>query len=233
MDKKHKTAAVILAAGSGQRMGRELPKQLIELLGKSVLKRSVEAFCSSEVIDSVTVVTRVEELELVKNECKSFDKVKNIIIGGKSRAESASKGFCAIENNCDFVLIHDACRCLVTKKEIEDVARAAHESGAATAAVHVVDTLKKCDESGRIINTVYRDNLWAVATPQAFSCELYRRALNAAPLLDAGITDDNMLMEKIGVKVQCVMTLGTNIKITTPSDLELAEFIISKRESRG
>ena len=129
-------------------------------------------------------------------------------------------------------MIHDAARCLITISEIESVAAAAIEFGAATAALRVRDTLKKCSAEGFVEDTVSRENLYAAATPQAFSYSLYKNAIESASVIDESITDDNMLVEAVGAKIKCVETLPTNIKITVASDMELAEFIIRKREDK-
>ena len=232
MDNKKSVFAVILAAGSGSRMCSDQTKQTMLISGKSVLRRCMEKFDACSVISGITVVCKSEEIEFVKNESEGLLKVKNVIIGGKCRAESAKLGFESLSEGVDIVMIHDACRCLITEEEIESVAKAAITYGAATASVGVRDTLKKCSPEGFIESTVPRDDLFAAATPQAFSYSLYRDALSAASVIDSLITDDNMLIESFGAKIKCVETLPTNIKITVAQDIELAEFIIRKRENK-
>ena len=144
-----------------------------------------------------------------------------------TRAESAKLGFLAMNRDNDYVAIHDAARCLVTEKNISDVIKAAFISGAATAATAVVDTLKSA-KSGLIDSTVSREGLYFAQTPQVFSRALYAEALRSADSLDH-ITDDNMLVEKIGTKITVVETGRENIKITTKSDLEFAKYVITGR----
>ncbi len=229
-DLKQKTAAVILAAGAGSRMKLDRTKQTIVIYGKSVLRRTLEAFDNSSCVSSITVVCKSDELEFAIRECKTLKKQTNVVIGGKSRAESAMLGFKSIPDDSEFVMIHDGARCLITPFEIDTVANGAYEYGSATASYAVTDTIKLCDENSLILRTVPRNGLRFVQTPQAFSVDLYNRALKNTPVLDDSITDDNMLIEKLGEKIFCADTSSRNIKITTNSDIELAEFIIKKMD---
>ena len=230
-NKKYRTVAVILAAGIGSRMNSAVTKQQLSVSGKSVLRRTLEAFESSEEVDAVVIVSRREEIEFARNEANSLSKVEKIVVGGETRAESAKKGFFAIEEDCGVVMIHDAARCLITGEKIDAVANAAYEYGAASASYPLTDSIKLV-EGQYILKNIARDTVVAVQTPQAFSAELYRSALEKASSLGSEITDDNSLVELVGAKVFLVDTGKDNIKITDPSDLDLAEFIISKREKR-
>lgn len=224
----NKTAAIILAAGIGSRMGCEKTKQTIEIAGKSVLKHTLLAFEASERVDEIVVVCRENEFDFVNKELHGVSKPKRVVKGGKCRAESAFFGFNALSKDVEYLLIHDAARCLITPAEIDKVADAAYEFGAATASLPISDTVKLCD-NGKTVKTVPRGNLRSMQTPQAFSRKIYSKAIETATL-DETVTDDNMLVEAIGVSSYCVDTLPTNIKITTSYDLELAEFIFSKRK---
>lgn len=229
MNHRSQISVIILAAGSGKRMSSPKTKQTMEIFGKSILQRCVEVFEKCSLVSDITVVAKEDEIGFAEAVLSHCVKVKNVIIGGKCRAESAIIGFKSLENKSGIVMIHDACRCLITEKEIRDVANCAAEVGAATASLPIRDTIKKCDPDKNIIKTVPRENLYAVSTPQAFKYEIYKRAAEACPFPDESITDDNMLVENIGVSIRCVETLATNIKITVPEDIELAEFIITKR----
>ncbi len=224
-----KIAAVILAAGVGSRMGADKTKQKIELLGKTLLKRTLEAFDKCDMISSITVVTRACELDFAKASCDEISKPCNIVVGGETRAESARYGFNAIPSCSDFVAIHDAARCLITENMIESVAKAALKYGAATASAKVYDTLKKRDEKGFIAKTEKRDEFLRAQTPQIFSCELYKKAIDFAENSTAEITDDNMMIEMLGEKIFCVDTGSDNIKITEKTDLLQAECILYAR----
>ena len=234
MEKKYpKTAAVILAAGSGKRMGIDKTKQKLEICGKSVLKRCLEAFDNSDVISEIVVVCKEDEVDFAKTESIEISKNVSVVLGGNCRAQSAAFGFGAVDIDTEFVMIHDAARCLITNKEITDVAKAGYKFGAATASKDVTDTVKRCSEDGKILETLPRNLLKFVQTPQIFSSKIYKAALQATEVLDETITDDNMLAERINVEIHCVKTFSTNIKITTLEDVFLAEYIIKQREELG
>lgn len=228
----YKTCAVILAAGNGSRMNMDKTKQTLSICGKSVLRRTLEAFEAAECVSGIAIVCKADELDFAANESKGLSKIKKVIIGGKTRAESARIGFLSICDSCDFVMIHDAARCLVLPEDINSVAYAAYIYGAATASVRVTDTVKECDSEGRIFRTVSRENLRSVQTPQAFEKELYLSAVEKNSMADSLITDDNTLIENAGGRVFAVDTSPSNIKITTSSDIELAKFIIRKRQDK-
>ena len=200
------------------------------ILGESVLFRSVKAFNESDLVDSIVVVTRVDELEWVREELKGFSKVCAIVIGGKTRAESAKLGFAYIPESATFVAIHDAARCLITTDMINAVAEAAFVHGAATAATAVTDTVKQVGEDGFVDKTLSRGELMLAQTPQIFARGLYETALYAIKP-DNSITDDNMMVELTGAKVYPVETGKQNIKITTIDDIAYAEFVLERRSS--
>ena len=230
VEKKQTVFAVILAAGSGTRMRSEVTKQRMDILGKSVLERTVEAFEEASEIDGIIVVAKEDELDFVRSATKRASKLTDIVLGGRTRAESAKNGFMSIKKGVGAVMIHDGARCLITPEAINEIARAVRIHGAATAAARVTDTVKVTDKDGMITATVPREGMLAVQTPQAFSCDLYRRALEDADVLSPELTDDNMLVERLGVKIYPVLTECENIKITAPLDMEYAEFIIKKRQ---
>ena len=213
-------------------MNSAITKQRIEILGESVIERSVKAFNDCELISSIVVVAKKEEFFDIKALLSDkFVKLCSVIVGGNTRAESAKAGFLSIPSDTEYVAIHDAARCLVTPDMIRAVVLAAKKHGAATAGTAVTDTVKRTDRQGIIMETVPRENLFAAATPQIFSTEIYKRAVEEDGAILC-VTDDNMLVEKIGASVYCVDTGKENIKITTRSDLEYAEFIIRKRQKK-
>lgn len=222
------TTAIILAAGSGERFGGSVRKQMTLLAGKSILHRSVEAFYYCNEISAIVVVINPEDAELVKNDLLfASKKIHAIVNGGEDRASSAKKGFFAIPNVTKYVAIHDAARCMIDSGSISDVVKKAYETGAASAASLVTDTVKKI-ESGKITSTISRDDLVLAQTPQVFSKELYESALSDN--CHGYYTDDNMLVEKKGISITPVFLNCPNIKITTRSDLDFAKFLISKKE---
>ena len=221
--------AVILAAGSGSRMNMETTKQRITLLGESILRRTVKVFANSSEIDHILVACREDEIAWAREELKEMPKPISIISGGKTRAESSRNAFNAIPKQSDFVAIHDAARCLVTEENIFDVVHAAYLNDAASAGTFVTDTVKYCP-AGYIESTVQRDKLFFAHTPQVFSRKLYEEAIKNTEICEA-YTDDNMLIEGLGVKIYPVDTGKQNIKITTAEDLSYAEHLLKERNS--
>ncbi len=223
----HNITAIILAAGSGSRMSSDTTKQRMCLLGESVLRRSLRAFSSCDKISSIVVVCRADEVDWAREELSSFSKVCAIISGGKTRAESAKLGFASIPAESEFVAIHDAARCLITEENISRVIDAAIKYDAATAGSFVTDTVKQLD-GDMISSTLPRERLFIAHTPQIFKCSLYSEALEKSGA-DGKITDDNMLIESIGIKIHPVDTGKNNIKLTTPEDIAYAEYVIERR----
>lgn len=224
-----KTCAVILAAGSGKRMNLPITKQRISVLGKTVLERTLSSFDSCEAIDYIIVVCREDEMDFVRSLTKTFSKIVALTPGGAVRAESAFNGFRLIPSDASYVAIHDAARCLITPEMISKVVLDAKTYGAATAATYLTDTVKCIDNSGFAQSTVDRTHTVTVQTPQIFKVDLYKRALDGIKKLDSSITDDNMLVERIGAKIYCTDIGRENIKITFTSDVDYAEYILKRR----
>ncbi len=226
--RKPHLSAVILAAGNGSRMRSNITKQRIEILGKSLLYHTVRAFSDCDCVDDIILVCRADEIDWALTELAFLSKPYRIVIGGKTRAESAMIGFSFIPEESEFVAIHDAARCLITDENIRAVADMAFTHGAATACTAVTDTLKASSDDGMIYTTVSREGLFSAQTPQIFSRRLYADAIEKAAF-DEEITDDNMLIEMIGGRVYPVDIGRQNIKVTTADDLLYAEYIIDRR----
>ena len=218
--------AVILAAGSGSRMRATITKQRLPILGETVLHRAVRAFEECEVINSIVVVAREDEVSIVKSAVSDFKKIHSVVAGGNTRAESSFLGFEAIPEDVDFVAIHDSARCLINPADIAKVVCDAQKYGAATASCVVTDTVKRVDDDGFVSATENRDCLRLAQTPQIFKKELYSRAVSSINIRDTRITDDNMLLEMTGVKVFCTDIGSYNIKITYPDDILYTEFLL-------
>ena len=154
------------------------------------------------------------------------EKLYAVIEGGDCRAESAKRGFLAIPPATTHIAIHDGARCLITPDDITAVILEAKKHGAASAVSKIVDTVKLVSD-GKIKETVPREKLYSAETPQAFSVEHYAKALSAVEDLRS-ITDDNMLLEKIGIPIVPVILNGRNPKITYTDDLDYAEFLLKK-----
>ena len=226
--KPNHTTAVILSAGEGRRMNALSPKQMIKLCGETVLHRSARAFAEASSIDSIVVVVREEDVPSSKQHLLDIPKIRAIVSGGKTRAESAKCGFLSVPSETAFIAIHDAARCLITPQVIDRVVNSAIENGAATAGTKIHDTVKSVGDNGNIIKTIPRDTLFSAQTPQAFDIEIYSKAINLLDISDA--TDDNFLIEKLGFPVKLLDVGKENIKITTADDLEYAEFLLEKRK---
>lgn len=223
------TSAIVVAAGSSTRMGGEISKQYMEIDGVPVLIRTLLAFAECAYIDEIVTVIRPDDQETLfrLKEQYGIEKPFKVVSGGATRAESVKNGFEAIDKKSKFVAIHDGARCLITPDMIREVLRAAYRYNAATAACTVTDTVKLSTERGYIERTVDREKVYLAQTPQAFHVKLYRAALANAD--GADYTDDNQLIERLGVPVKLVDTGADNIKITRPEDIERAEAIVKKR----
>ncbi len=217
-----RVTVILVAGGSGVRFGAEIPKALVELGGKPLVRCSAEAFCGIDEVESI-IVLAPEGFE------KRFEGVlsglsKKIIVGtgGAMRTDSVCNGIALAPDGCDIFAIHDAARPLVKIEDIQAVIKAANEHGAATLATPVSDTLKIV-ENETIIETVDRSRFWAVQTPQVFRAGLYRKALESAP---SSPTDDCAIVEGYGHPVRVVAGSRLNIKITYIEDLAIAEAIL-------
>ena len=227
-------AAIVLAGGSGKRMGGSVPKQYRKLCGRPMITYSLEAFEKSGV-DQVVLVTGREEVEYCRKEIVEkwgFQKVAAVVPGGKERYHSVYQGLKALKN-CDYVLIHDGARPLLSQDIIERAITGAVEYGACVIGMPVKDTIKVADEDGFAVRTPDRSRLWQIQTPQAFSYELARRAYDrimADETLQQGITDDAMVAERAEkIKVKLLPGSYENLKVTTPEDLYLAEALLARR----
>ena len=211
-------------------MNLGVTKQQLSVSGKSVLYRSLEAFEQCNDITDIILVIRNEEMYFAKAEAlDKLSKLRKIVPGGKTRFESARLGFEAIDFDCQFIAIHDAARCLILPDMITKVVRDALLYGAASASSVVVDTVKRIDEDGFALCTESREELRLATTPQIFDYELYSKAVNLAYNKKIDVTDDNMLMEHIGVKVYMTDVGKSNIKITYAEDIPFAEYILERR----
>lgn len=229
--RRPKTSAIIVAAGNSVRMGGTVSKQFLELDGIPVLARTLLAFERSPLIDEIVVVARAGELSDVSALAEKWQisKLAAVVAGGRTRALSVKNGFLHVHHATKFVAIHDGARCLVTPEMIERVCRAAYRTRAATAAASVTDTVKTVTNRMFVAKTVDRKSVYLATTPQVFSANLYRAALETVKGIEL-LTDDNQLIEKLPYPVKVVDCGKDNIKITEPRDVRLAEFILKERE---
>jgi 2-C-methyl-D-erythritol 4-phosphate cytidylyltransferase len=225
-DNLYKAGAVIVAAGSSSRMNGT-DKVFTPLDGRPVLSCVIDAFQKCDSIEKVVVVLNRRNLEkgkkLVKTE--GWTKVKGICPGGDRRQDSVLAGLEYL-GDCEWVVIHDGARPLVTAELIEAGLEEAGETGAAVAAVPVTDTIKIADDTLTVQGTPPRHNLWSVQTPQVFR---YSLILEAYRGIKSDVTDDARAVELNGGSVKIYKGSYENIKITTPDDLALAEILMKKR----
>lgn len=228
-----RTAAVVLAAGKGSRMGSTVHKQYMELSGKPLLYYTLKAFEES-LVDDIVLVTGPGEVDFCQSEIIDrfgFQKITAVIEGGKERYHSVYAGLSAVKN-CTYVLIHDGARPCVTKDIIDAANEGAREYGACAVGMPVKDTIKISDADGYAAVTPDRSSLWQIQTPQAFRFELIAKAyqkLMADEHFIKGITDDAMVVESMTKeKVKLIKGAYTNIKVTTPEDLEIAELFLNR-----
>lgn len=228
------TSAVIVAGGSSSRMGNGVSKQLLEICGVPTVVHTLMAFERTPEIDEIIIVAKADEIKLYEEFKKSYkiSKLKRAVVGGKTRQQSAAKGFAAISENSGYVAIHDAARCLITPEEISAVCSAAYTFGAATAAAPAIDTIKLADSNGFVEKTIDRKTVWHAQTPQIFGADLYRAALAVCGEDGVGVTDDNSLVEYIERPIKLVECSRDNIKITTPEDIAHARTVLKKRAKR-
>ena len=223
--------AIILAAGLGKRMHAGQNKQFIELLGQSVLTHTINTFAKISSIDKIVLVARAGEEEICQSMIPKNALAKVIITtGGKERQDSVYNGIKAISWQCDYILVHDGARPLVSEEVILRTLNAAIKTNAAICAVPVKDTIKQADENDNVLATIPRHTLWAVQTPQIFRADLLRQAYDHAYKQNYYGTDDASLLEYMGERVKIVMGDYENIKITTPEDIPTAEQILRKRK---
>ncbi len=223
---------LIPAAGSGKRMGADRNKLLISLLGKPILQWTLEAAIASEAIAWIGVIGQLHdypEFQKIFNVLNTTKPIR-LIQGGATRQVSVFNGLKALPTEGDRVLIHDGARCLATPQLFDRCDQALQTMRGFIAAVPVKDTIKVVNGS-TIVDTPNRDRLWAAQTPQGFQADLLKNAHLRAVELGWEVTDDAALFEKVGLPVQIVMGEETNLKVTTPEDLAIAEFILKQRNS--
>jgi 2-C-methyl-D-erythritol 4-phosphate cytidylyltransferase len=219
------TVALIVAAGSGERLGAPVPKAMVQLAGRPLMQWS---------IDALSRVAAIERIVVALPAGASVPEGVIGVPGGAVRSESVRLALHAAGPG-DPVLVHDAARPLLAPELAEAVLDAllgAERLDAAIAAVPVSDTIKRADGAGRVLETLDRGHLWAVQTPQVFRRASLERALAASPEELARATDDAWLIEREGGSVAVVAASEENIKVTTPRDLRLAELLLAERAAR-
>ena len=230
MKKNLKTIAVCLAGGSGTRMGSETPKVLLPVNDVPAIVYSLRAFESSDLIDEIILVCPPGQADDYKAAISAygFKKQQRIVEGGIERSDSVYNALCSIDNECGYVLIHDGARPMINEEHIKIVLEKCKIKNSAIAARPVVNTLKKVN-TDEITDTVDRNNLWEVYTPQCFEYGLIKKAYDYVIKNKIAITDDAGAFEAIGEKVYVADIMSRDFKLTTPGDIELVEKLLMKK----
>ena len=226
-------SAVILAAGSGTRMGGSVTKQWLDIGGIPTVVRSLIAFNSCKSVKEIILCVKGDEIEKYEGIAEKYGikKLKKTVIGKETRQLSALEGFKNVSDRSTFVAVHDAARCLITPEMIEKTVREAVRYGSAVAASKATDTVKVTDNRLFVRSTPERETLWLAATPQIFETEIYRASAYVALRDKITVTDDASMAEHAGFSVKLVDVGKENIKITTPEDVFIAEAILKMRST--
>ena len=227
---KHYVSAVIVAAGSGTRMGPGVDKLFLEVAGRPIVAHTWARFDAAACIDDLVLVVRdgmQEEFRKLAVE-SGFKKPFRLTVGGKERQDSVWNGLQALVADCEIVAIQDGARPCTSLAVIEATIAAARETGAAVAAQRVTDTIKESDGGMLVAKHIDRSMLWAVQTPQTFRVEVIRRALAAVRERGVLVTDDTAACELIGQPVALVESPEPNPKATSPADLPYLELLLKR-----
>ena len=235
-------SAIVLAAGKGLRLNSGVPKPLVKINSQPIIIYCLKIISKHPSIKDIVVVVNTQTKNKIIKAIKRYriSKIIQVVAGGRRRQDSVYQGLKIIDERTDLVLIHDGVRPFITKGIITSVIKKAKDTGAAIVGVPVKATIKQVHSpclAGRqaqsiahsrllVKKTLSRDNLWEVQTPQVFRKDLILRAYEKFG--NADVTDDAMLVEKLGAKVGVVLGSYDNIKITTPEDLRLAERLLKK-----
>ena len=223
-------SAIVLAGGRGKRMGTIQSKQYISLNGKPILYYTLKQFIKNKFIDKVILVVSEEEVEYCNKEVlqKYQLKLDKIVFGGRERQDSVYNALSELEDS-DIVLIHDGARPFVSQRIINDAVKYAKIHKAAAPGVMPKDTIKIKGEDNFSISTIDRSRAVAIQTPQAFDFNLIYECHKKIKKSGTEVTDDTMVAELFGNKVYIYDGEYTNIKITTPEDLILAEYLVKNQ----
>jgi 2-C-methyl-D-erythritol 4-phosphate cytidylyltransferase len=224
-------AALVLAAGRGERLGGGLPKAFVPLAGKALVIRALEALAAPAEIDLVIPVIARRDLDRwsdLRSQLAAIPKLAEPALGGAERQDSMAAGLAALSASVSHVAVHDAARPLVRPEAVDRVVRAAKRDGAAILAVPVRDTIKRV-RGGRVLETPERSECFAAQTPQVFRLEILREALAKAAIDEFVGTDDAQIVEALGVAVTVVDGDVENFKVTRASDLAAAERVLRAR----
>ncbi len=218
---------LIVAAGSGRRMGADRNKLLLPLVGRPVLAWTLDGAVAAKSIKWIGIVGQpVDKNEILKL-VRGFPKPVEWINGGKTRQESVQRGLAGLPSDAKYVLIHDGARCLAEPSLFDQCAELVEVGNAVIAATRLTDTIKRVNDDGLITETLDRSDLWGAQTPQGFSVAKLQEGHRLAIENSWTVTDDASLFERLGWSVRVMDAGPSNIKVTTPFDLSVAEAVIS------
>ena len=233
MTKTAKLYAVIPAAGVGSRMGSDKPKQYLTLLGKTVVEHTLERLLAEPLLQQLVVAVNPDDQQWPQLDLARHPRIKTVD-GGAERSDSVLNGLRALDGVCgpeDWVLVHDVARPCMQSAELHRlITQLGDHSVGGILAMPLSDTIKTVNAQCSIVNTVDRSRLWRAQTPQMFRYGLLTAALNVASELGLAVTDEASAVEAAGFKPVVVEGAATNIKITRPEDLPLAEFYLSTQK---
>ena len=226
-----RTLAIILAGGTGKRMGTSTNKQFLLLDNKPIIVRTLQVFEECRQVDGIYLVVNHRDLSLIQEEILEpykFDKIMKLVIGGRLRQDSVKNGLEAIEPPCDIVIIHDGARPFVSPAFIDKSISLMEMFDAIIPALPVKDTIKVVSKEGFVTKTLERDSLWAVQTPQTFKYETVLKAYREGTSKKLYGYDDATFLEHMGKRVKVIEGSPYNIKITAPEDLHIAKGMLSQ-----
>ncbi|HPD34366.1 MAG TPA: 2-C-methyl-D-erythritol 4-phosphate cytidylyltransferase [Candidatus Kapabacteria bacterium] len=223
---------IIPAGGKGERFGSETPKQFIDLKGKPVIVHTIENFNEIDDVKSIVIAVHSEWFTFTKELVQSYklEKVKDIVVGGKERQDSIYNALHSKATlDADIVLIHDSVRPFISQQSIKKIITAADDFGAVILGTTPKDPVKEIDYKGEVIRTLQRGKLSISQTPQAFWRDIIMNSYEKAREVNYVGADSSQLVEFAGYKVSVIEGEDTNIKITTPLDLKIAELILEEK----
>jgi len=228
----NKAGVIVVAAGKGSRMGTTESKQYLKLQDKPIIIHTLEVFERSSMVNEIVMVTGAEDVERCRDWVRQYGlaKVIHVAAGGHDRQESVLNGLQHLTT--EWVMVHDGVRPFVTEDHIRQCYEVAVEVGASVLAVPVKDTIKQVNSDKQIIGTPDRSSLWAIQTPQTFRRSDLLDAHRQAKQQGFRGTDDAMLVERLGMTVAVVEGSYTNVKITTPDDLDYAAYLLERKGER-
>lgn len=221
---------IIPAAGAGQRLGEPIPKAFVELKGKPLVCYALKAFELTPTIKQIILAVPIDYMEKFQALAEEYgiSKARVVVPGGMTRQLSVGQALDSVSADADYVLVHDAARPFITAQGIQNFIAKGYGEAAAVLAVPVKSTVKRSNSQGYVEETLERNQLWEIQTPQMFRADVLRRAHTQAP--DANASDDAVLVERLGERVKIIEGHDGNIKITTPEDLRWAEWVIEQKK---